>query len=77
MVDFGRSVVPVPPIAPDFKLCDGWFGTNIGYFDCFRLMSMMREGRDLVDYVILNSGGPTSVHPSPPSNSLPFVQQYC
>ena len=74
MVGTGPQVVPIPPVAPDFKVCNSWFGSNIRYFDCLRAVSGMRKGRNLNQYTVLN---PLNRYPQVPDpySTLPFVQQ--
>lgn len=65
--------VPIPPVAPDYHVCDAYYGQSLRYIDCVRAASTLKVGEDVVPYHVNPPGGlPSGDEPL----TLPIYKKY-
>ena len=76
------SVVPIPPVAPDFLFCNGAYGTHLKKDEAFEAASLLPEGTTPVTYFIDDPElDPLAANISSPElerheYQLPFTQSF-
>ena len=76
------SIVPIPPVAPDFLFCNGAYGTHLMKDEAFEAASLLPQGTTPVTYFIDDPDlGPFATNVSSPElgrreHQLPFLESF-